>query len=40
VHQGLSALATKRGARDEAQRQAELARTAWRNAQGASLPVF
>ena len=40
VHQGLSALATKRGAGDEAQRQAELARTAWRNAQGASLPVF
>jgi tetratricopeptide (TPR) repeat protein len=38
VHQGLSALASKRGARDEAQRQAELARTAWRNAQGASLP--
>jgi len=38
VHQGLAALATKRGARDEAQRQAELARTAWRNAQGASLP--
>lgn len=38
VHQGLSALAGKRGAPGEAQRQAELSRTAWRNAQGASLP--
>ena len=38
VHQGLATLASKRGATAEAQRQAELARTAWRNAQGASLP--
>jgi tetratricopeptide (TPR) repeat protein len=38
VHQGLSALADKRGARDEAQRHAEQARAAWRNAQGAALP--
>ena len=38
VHQGLATLASKRGATAEAQRQAELARAAWRNAQGASLP--
>lgn len=38
THQGLAQLAELRGARDESRRQAELARTAWRNAEGAGLP--
>lgn len=38
VHQGLAALAGKRRQAAEAQRQGELARTAWRSAQGAALP--
>ncbi len=38
VYQGLAALAEKRGARDEAVRQHELAQAAWRGAQGAVLP--
>ncbi len=38
VHQGLAELAERRGALPESKRQAELARAAWRNAQGASLP--
>ena len=37
-HQGLAQVAERRGAREEAQRQAALARVAWRNAEGASLP--
>lgn len=38
VYQGLAELAERRGALTESKRQAELARTAWRNAQGAALP--
>lgn len=38
THQGLAQLAELRGARDESRRHAELARAAWKNAEGASLP--
>lgn len=38
VHQGLAELAERRGALAESKRQGDLARAAWRNAQGASLP--
>jgi tetratricopeptide (TPR) repeat protein len=38
THQGLAQLAELRGAREEGQRHAELARAAWKNADGASLP--
>lgn len=38
THQGLAQLAELRGARDESARHAELARAAWKNAQGSSLP--
>ena len=38
LHQALGELAERRGARDEARRQGDLARSAWRNAQGAALP--
>ena len=38
LHQGLAELAERRGALAESKRQAELARVAWRNAQGAALP--
>lgn len=38
LHQALGELAERRGARDEAKRQGDLARAAWRNAQGANLP--
>jgi tetratricopeptide (TPR) repeat protein len=37
THQGLSQLAELRGTRAESQRHAELARQAWKNAEGASL---
>jgi tetratricopeptide (TPR) repeat protein len=38
VHQGLAELARRQGALPESKRQSELARAAWRNAQGAGLP--
>lgn len=38
LHQALGELAERRGAREEALHQGELARAAWRNAQGAALP--
>lgn len=38
THQGLAQLAELRGAHEEGQRHAQLARAAWRNAEGASLP--
>jgi len=38
AHQGQAMLAEKRGARDEARRHAEMARAAWRNADGVGLP--
>lgn len=38
THQGRAQLAELRGARDESRRHAELARTAWKNAEGAGLP--
>jgi tetratricopeptide (TPR) repeat protein len=38
VHQALAQLAERRGALAESRQQAELARVAWRHAQGASLP--
>ena len=38
THQGLAQLAEMRGARDESKRHAELARAAWKNAEGSSLP--
>lgn len=37
THQGLAQLAELRGARDESRRHADLARAAWKNAEGASL---
>lgn len=37
THQGLAQLAELRGAREESRRHAELARAAWKNAEGASL---
>jgi len=37
THQGLAQLADLRGAREESRRHAELARVAWKNAEGASL---
>ena len=37
-HQGLALLAEKRGAREEARRQGELAKAAWRNAEGVGVP--
>ena len=38
THQVQAQAAELRGARDESQRHAELARAAWKNAEGASLP--
>ena len=38
LHQALGELAERRRSWDEAKRQGELARAAWRNAQGATLP--
>lgn len=38
THQGLAQVAELRGAREEGQRHAELARVAWKNAEGAILP--
>lgn len=37
THQGLAQLAERRGARDDSRRHAELARAAWKNAEGATL---
>jgi len=37
-HQGLARLSELRGAQEDSRRHAELARTAWKNAEGASLP--
>ena len=37
-HHGLAQVAERRGLREEAQRQAGLARVAWKNAEGAGLP--
>jgi tetratricopeptide (TPR) repeat protein len=37
THQGLAQMAELRGEREESRRHAELARVAWRNAEGASL---
>jgi tetratricopeptide (TPR) repeat protein len=38
THQGQAQLAELRGAQDESRRHAELARAAWKNAEGSSLP--
>ncbi len=38
AHQGQAMLAEKRGAREEARRQAKLAKAAWRNAEGGGVP--
>jgi hypothetical protein len=38
IRQGMAQLAELRGAREEGRCQAELARAAWKNADGASLP--
>jgi len=38
TYQGLAQVAERQGAHEEARRHAELARAAWKNAEGASLP--